>query len=151
MSFFRGTEADGYPLLIEQDPKTSELRPRVERIACFAIAALRNPAVYFDSAEVPNFSHEGDKELMRVKVQCIFQAAAVAGLDAIVLGVFGCGAFQCPAEAVAILFQEVNRTYSGRFRRVVVALIEDHNSKNAVNRSGLVHSFQTVLGPPKPI
>jgi uncharacterized protein (TIGR02452 family) len=133
ITFFRGTEEQGYPIC---EPVS---------IACIAVAALRHPNVSSRNGELV-FASDSNRALMKQKVRLMFRAAAENGHDALVLGAFGCGAFKCPAEAVARLMGEVNQEYRSVFRRVVIAIYDDHNSFNAVNVNGLVLPFCRALG-----
>jgi uncharacterized protein (TIGR02452 family) len=133
ITFFRGTEQLGYPIC---EPVS---------IACIAVAALRHPNILHRNGELV-FASDSDRALMKQKVRLMFRAAAENGHDALVLGAFGCGAFKCPADAVARLMGEVNQEYRSVFRRVVIAIYDDHNSFNAVNVNGLVLPFCRALG-----
>ncbi len=92
ITFFRGTEELGYPIC---DPVS---------IGCIAVAALRHPNVSSRNDELV-FASEADRTLMKQKVRLMFRVGAENGHDALVLGAFGCGAFKCPAEAVAHLMR----------------------------------------------
>ena len=60
-----------------------------------------------------------------------------------VLSAFGCGAFQNPPHHVARLFKEVffEDEFRNRFRLVVFAIMDDHNSWREHNPEGNLLPF----------
>ena len=71
------------------------------------------------------FTPEGDAIQMN-KIRTIFRIALANGHDSLVLGAFGCGAFQLPPEVVAEQFSRAldEPEFAGRFRMVVFAILE---------------------------
>jgi uncharacterized protein (TIGR02452 family) len=68
---------------------------------------------------------EPDADLLRKKVELIFQIARDNGHRSLVLGALGCGAFGCPPRHVAGIFRDVIRSEAVRcsgIRRVVFAI-----------------------------
>ena len=83
-------------------------------------------------------------DLTRQKMRTIFRIAAHHGHDALVLGAFGCGAFRNPPRHIALLFKEVMQEteFTGRFRKIVFAILEDRNAP----RGGNLQPFREVFG-----
>lgn len=76
-------------------------------------------------SENGGFTPEGE-EIMFNKIRTIFRMAVEHGNDALVLGAFGCGAYQLPADAVAPLFRIVMEEpeFQNKFRLLVFAILE---------------------------
>jgi hypothetical protein len=111
--FFRGTEQDGYPFL--EQPFLLD---------CIAVAAYRKPRIVGGRLE--------DKvaRSTKQKIRRIFLIALEKGHDSLVLGALGCGAFQNPPKHIAELFEEVIHEFAGRFKMIIFAVIDDHNSSS---------------------
>lgn len=73
------------------------------------------------------------KEITANKARAIFRLGLRHGIDALVLGAFGCGAFRNPPEEIATIFRDVlaEDEFKDRFRLVTFSIIEDHNSGGA--------------------
>ena len=69
-------------------------------------AAIRRPDVVETAGEGSRFRHASDRETMRLKIRILLQTAERHGLNSLVLGAWGCGAFANPVEDVARLFAE---------------------------------------------
>jgi len=68
------------------------------------------------------------------------------GHDSIVLSAFGCGAYGNPPKHMAELFREVICTqYSGAFKHIVFAIIDDHNTGQDHNPVGNLSEFASVF------
>jgi uncharacterized protein (TIGR02452 family) len=65
----------------------------------------------------------------------------------LVLGAFGCGAFANPPKHMAKIFREVfmEKEFKNKFKSVVFAIYEDHNSGKAHNPNGNVLPFLEVF------
>lgn len=115
VTVFRADEKAGYALL--DDPF---------RVAFVSVAAMRHPELTPDFQQIVPRLVGAAKN----KIRTALRIAALHGHDAIVLGALGCGAFRNPPAHVARLFHEVidEPEFEGRFRRIVFAIIEDHNS-----------------------
>ena len=86
-----------------------------------------------------------DEELYGIHVnrgRRIIQAAAANGVDMLVLGAFGCGAFNNDPEIVAKAYRYllVEEGYAGLFKKIVFAIKKDHN-----DAKGNYHCFRKVL------
>lgn len=77
------------------------------------------------------------------KMRTILRIGLYHGHDAVVLGAFGCGAFQNPPRHIAYLFKEVinEPEFKNKYRCIVFAIIEDHNSFGSFNPDGNLQSF----------
>lgn len=111
---FRGTEAEGYPLL--ETPFA---------ISIVAVPALKNPVVVGDGYLPP------DEERMRERIRTIFRIAGQHNHDCLILSAFGCGAYHNPPRAVARFFWDILQEdeFRGRFSDVWFAIKKDHNDK----------------------
>ena len=140
VTVFRGTEEEGYPFL--ETPW---------QVHFIAVAALNSPE--------PVTTPEGDRHLIRSlvepakrKMRTIFNIAIDNGMEALVLGAMGCGAFRNPPEHIAALFREVldEPPYKGRFAKIVFAIKGDHNSMASRRYGGLLDTFSAILTPARP-
>ena len=95
------------------------------------------------SAPQFNFNRPFDRdrfmEVMSRRIKRILQVAKKEGVESLVLGAFGCGAFCNPPELVAKIFKEQLAAY--HFDRVVFAII-DRNDRPYNN----MHTFEKVFG-----
>ncbi len=72
------------------------------------------------------------------------KAAYVSGYDAVVLGAFGCGAFQNPPDAVAEICHQVIETYfKGAFKKIVLAILDGGTHKH--NPKGNIQPFKSYF------
>lgn len=94
------------------------------QIDCIAAAALRQPEVDKTGGR---FNNKKDAELFKDKIRMLFYSAYKHGNDCLVLSAWGCGAFGCPTEHVALLFREVIEENRGRFKKIVFAVFDREN------------------------
>src|SRR5207248_1258260 len=92
-------------------------------VAMVACAALRHPILNKQG----KYSKIIDYQLMKHKIQQIFQVAYQHKHDALVLSAFGCGAFKNPPEVVAQIFNEVIAQYKGCFKVIIFAIKSHHD------------------------
>jgi len=130
--FFRDSEARGYQLFSE--PKLLSF------ITC---AAIKKPKTFIDPDGHPQMNAESTN-LMLKKMRTILGVGLVNGHDSAVLSAFGCGAYSCPAHHVATLFKQVINEFSGSYKQISFAIIDDYNSKKK-NPEGNVLPFCTVF------
>jgi uncharacterized protein (TIGR02452 family) len=109
VEFFRAGAGQGYAAL-EQPFK----------VGCVAAPALAIPAL---TANRRDFANEADRDVMRNKIRHLFWVATNFKYDTIVLSAWGCGAFECPAPAVATLFKEVIQEFRYRFKEIAFAVL----------------------------
>ena len=122
VTFFRHGHKQGF-----------EFRPEPFRCGVISVAALNfrentryvNEELKYKAAD-GGFTPEGDAIQMN-KIRTIFRIALANGHDSIVLGAFGCGAFQLPPETVAEQFSRVldEPEFERCFRAVVFAILSN--------------------------
>lgn len=95
------------------------------------------------------------KELFKSRIKNIFEAAIDNGVEVIILGAFGCGAFKNPPEIVAKAFHEIidENDYACFFKKIVFAI--KSNYLNNYNYEIFYQEFfadymQAVLTMPEP-
>ena len=130
--FFRGHEAEGAPFLE----------------APFMLDVVTVPAINRPTLVAPEEICPDHAEATKRKIRAILRACFHGGNDAIVLGAFGCGAFRNPPAHIARLFREVfeEAEFRGVFRRLVFAILDDHNAHHSHNPDGNLLPFQRVFG-----
>ena len=129
---FRGLEKDGYPLLDEYFT-----------LSFIAVPAMNRPAWDYNGKIVSSLI-PGIKN----KIRTIFRIGLRKGHDALVLGAWGCGAFRNPHAHIARLFHEVLEEveFKNKYRKIVFAILEDHNSGKGHNPEGNLIPFQREFG-----
>jgi uncharacterized protein (TIGR02452 family) len=77
-------------------------------------------------------------EGIKNKIRTILRIGLENGHDSLVLGALGCGAFSNPPKHIAKLFHEVldEVEFANKYKYIVFAVLEDHNSKKAHNPEG---------------
>lgn len=98
----------------------------------------------------PELNEEGTRLLKKYaimtkeKIRVILRIAALENINSLVLGAFGCGAYQNPAKHMAELFRTVfdEPEFLGRFKNVVFAILEDQNSIRENNKTGNFKPFR---------
>lgn len=123
----RGSEDAGYEWL-----------PRPRCLSFVAVAAIVR------RGDRPPRLTPAERTLTAAKIRTILRIAHYHGHDALVLSAFGCGAFGNPPADVAAAFREVlgEREFHGAFRKIVFAILDDHNTGKAHNPDG---NFQPFL------
>ena len=107
-------------ILILKDEKYNHL-PALKSIDCLAVAAIRHPKLN------DNNYNKKDEELMKRKIESIYEIGILYGHDTLILGAFGCGVFRNPPHEVARIFKEMNEKYKGYYKNIVFAIIGDSN------------------------
>lgn len=130
--FFRGREAEDAPFL--EEPFTLDV---------VTVPAINRPTLVAPEEICPDHA-----EATKRKIRAILRACFHGGNDAIVLGAFGCGAFRNPPAHIARLFREVfeESEFRGVFRRLIFAILDDHNARHSHNPDGNLLPFQRVFG-----
>lgn len=121
VTVFRGTEAEGYPYL-----------PEPYKVSMIATAAYRwdRKVERWEGLDRDNTARAAVVRL-KSKLDVILAAAVQNGHDSVVLSALGCGAFGNPPEQVAQIFHASLSNFNGVFKKVVFAIIDDHNSTSA--------------------
>lgn len=122
VTIFREDEAHGYKLMS---------MPR--DLAFISVAGMNRPKL--DDAGMIDCSLI---EPVKNKIRTIFRLGLKHGHDSLVLGALGCGAFCNPPEHIARLFHEVMKEpeFANKFKLIVFAILEDHNSHRRHNSEG---------------
>jgi len=102
---------------------------------------------YKEPTVIDNQLSEIYAENTKQKMRIIFHIALLNGHDSIVLSAMGCGAFKNPPRHIALLFKEVmqEEAFSGKFKCLVFAIIDDGNTGKAHNPQGNIVPFLDVF------
>lgn len=111
--YFRRGKEDGYAFMEDS-----------AAIATIACAAYVRPA----TAGARLVKEKEDGTL--AKLRSVFNAARSQAHDSLVLSAFGCGAFGNPPHAIASLMKQVCEENRARFKKIVVAIVEDDGCRN---------------------
>jgi len=110
----------------------------------YSLAFIACPAIKKPGLVNGKFTIE-DSELFRRKIRNILNTAYKYGHDSVVLGAMGCGAWECPQEEVAKLFQEVLKEYEGMFKIIVFSILEVDRKEYIVQNSNLKNSNYQIF------
>lgn len=94
---------------------------------CVVAAAYHSPPT-----DKNNKLCDGYKEKTKIKIKQILNAFIINGKFEIVLGAFGCGAFNNPVNDIANLFKEIlsSDEYKDQFKIINFAVMKDMNGEN---------------------
>ena len=86
--------------------------------------------------------------IVRKKIRTILRMAITEGRTKLVLGAFGCGAYQNPPSHVAKLFSEVldEEEFKTAFEEICFAILDDGNTGKAHNPEGNYKPFKEIFG-----
>ncbi|GHU66469.1 TIGR02452 family protein [Spirochaetia bacterium] len=134
ITVFRASENNGYALLKKP----------------YQVSFVSVPAINRPELETINGIYYLAKPLVesaKEKIRTILRIAGKYNHDSLILSAFGCGAFANPPNHVALLFKEVflEDEFINRFKIIVFAIIDDHNSHHAQNPDGNVLPFAEVF------
>lgn len=129
VTYFRESESKGYALM--NDPVY---------FAVISVAGINRPELTPDGNEIAPHLVAGVKN----KIRTIFRLGLKNYCDSLVLGALGCGAFRNPPRHISRLFHEVmdEPEFKNKYRRIVFAILEDHNSKKSHNPEGNFNPFE---------
>ncbi|MDE6554107.1 MAG: TIGR02452 family protein [Muribaculaceae bacterium] len=136
---FGGVYSPDVILFRDSEKHGCKLLDNPEYVSVITVAAMNRPEI--DSmGKISGHLIEGVKN----KIRTIFRIALRHCHDSLVLGAWGCGAFCNPPEHIASLFHEVlnEMEFKNKFRKIVFAILEDHNSRKAHNPEGNLRPFQ---------
>ena len=108
--------------------KTDNVVPELmEKRSWFQVDVLTCAAPYYDKDRRHPVSIDKLRSVFADRIDNILAVAAANNVDILVLGAFGCGVFNNPAEMVADVFydQLINGQYGGCFRKVLFAIKAD--------------------------
>lgn len=115
INIIRDTEKNGYKYL-DQPIKTN----------CVLSAAYHGPPT-----NNKNELCDGFREKTKRKMASILNSFLKNNVLVLVLGAYGCGAFQNPVEDIAKLFHELlNNEFKNKFKHIVFAVMKDACNKN---------------------
>lgn len=100
-------------------------------------AALYNP-------ELKNGKYQSnDYNLMYAKIKSLFRLAILHNHDSIVLGAFGCGAFNNPPEEVAEIYRILLKKYMKYFKRIgfAILVVKDKDQQNLVSFQNMINNI----------
>lgn len=105
-----------------------------------AVAAINHPEQDRDG----NICEE-DAALTKNKMRTMLRIGLLNGHDSIVLGAFGCGAFNNPPKHIARLFHEVidEKEFKDKYKLIAFAILEDHNSPRGGNLQPFIEEFKS--------
>lgn len=92
-------------------------------LSFIACPAIQNPEIAYDMDKVPCYKNIQDHELMYRKIEMIYLTAIYTKHDSLVLGAFGCGAFNNPTSYVARIFADMNKKYGKYFKKIGFAVL----------------------------
>ena len=124
---FRETERKGYALL--ESPVS---------LSFISVAGMNCPDLTDNGMIAPHHV-----EPIKNKIRTIFRIGLLHGHDSLVLGALGCGAFRNPPAHIARLFHEVmkEKEFKNRYKIIIFAILEDHNSRKEHNPEGNFFPF----------
>ena len=127
VSIFRECEANGYNLMSQ---------PR--EVSFITVAGINHPELDDNGMIIPELVN-----LAKNKIRTILRIGLKHGHDSLVLGALGCGAFCNPPRHVAKLFHEVieEQEFKNKYKYIVFAILEDHNSHKEHNKVGNFRPF----------
>lgn len=135
--------------VFKDDSNVPHLMPKTD---WFKVDVITCAAPYIAKRKYTN--RTALKELFKGRIKNIFEAAIDNGVEVIILGAFGCGAFKNPPEVVAKAFHEVikENDYACFFKKIVFAI--KSNYSNNYNYETFYQEFfadymQTVLKMPE--
>ncbi len=112
-----------------------------------ASAAFYDPSIPIHEVEGKIEYLDGEqRNVMKKRIYNQFLAAQKKGMETIVLGAFGCGAFKNPPDAVASIYKEViDEHFRGVFKKIIFSIVDDHTKGKAHNPRGNLRPFMDVF------
>lgn len=128
VSIFRECEANGYKLMSQ---------PR--EVSFITVAGINHPELDDNGMIKPELVN-----LAMNKIRTILRIGLKHRHDSLVLGALGCGAFCNPPRHIAKLFHEVieEQEFKNKYKYIVFAILEDHNSHKEHNKEGNFKPFK---------
>ncbi|KAL9624921.1 MAG: hypothetical protein Q9160_000968 [Pyrenula sp. 1 TL-2023] len=110
-------------------------------ISVVSVAALQDPETVKDSQGISRYRRSGERGLMEEKMRMILRMAAYNGHRKLVLGAFGCGAFNNPRHDVASSWVKVltEKEFDGGWWEEICFAVLDGGTGNKV-------TFEHYLG-----
>lgn len=135
VTIIRGSEKNGYCFL--QNPF---------EISIVSVPAINRPQLDFNNGHY--FISKKLIEPSKEKIRTILRICGEFNHDCLILSAFGCGAFRNPPNHMAKLFKEVfhEPEFKDRFKIVVFAILDDHNTWKEHNPEGNILPFLREFG-----
>lgn len=134
VTLFRDTEKRGYKLM--ETP---------QHISFISVAALKKPKLITLGHSSKFLAIDPDLvPTVKNKIRTILRIGLRHRHDTLVLGAWGCGAYANPPQHIAALFHEVleEKEFKNKYRKIVFAIIDDHNTHKPHNPQGNLLPFQ---------
>lgn len=129
---FRESETRGYRLM-----------NKPIKLSFISVAGLNRPQlINEESAIAPHLVYT-----IKNKIRTILAIGLEKNHHSLVLGALGCGAFRNPPKHIAYLFHEIlnEAEFKNKYRRIVFAIIDDHNTCHSHNPKGNFLPFKEVF------
>lgn len=142
---FGGIYSPGVTVFRESEKKGYKLMGIPQTMSFISVAAVKRPKLIRDEVNGETLhidsSHIGT---IKNKIRTILRIGLRHRHDSLVLGAWGCGAYANPASHIANLFHEVieEAEFKNKYRKIVFAIMEDHNSRKSHNPEGNLIPFQ---------
>lgn len=130
---FGGIYTPGATVFRKDEKSGYELMKQPVDLSFISVAGINRPELTSDGMIAEHLI-----EPTRRKMRTIFRIGLHHGHDTLVLGALGCGAFANPPRHIARLFHEVMNEdeFRNKYRLVVFAVLDDHNSYRSHNPEG---------------
>ncbi len=92
--------------------------------SAIACSAIKNPKL------INNKYSKEDRIIMEEKINKIFCVAILNNIEVLILSAFGCGAYYNPPEEVAEIMYKYSTKYSGYFKKIYIAIIDNKYTNN---------------------
>ena len=113
--------------------KDSEERDCVDLKTPWTAAFIAVPGLKYPSVNSQKKVCLRDINLMREKLELIFQVGKRYEHDSLVLGPIGCGVWRSPPQHIAEIMYEVCNTYKGVFKHITIACLACMSAANNSN------------------
>ena len=92
-------------------------------------------------------------ENIKRKMISLLRIGIINGHNSLVLGAWGCGAYKTPPKHMSLLFKQIlnKNEFKNKFRFVIFAILDDHNTGKKHNPNGNFKPFVNVFGQRKKI
>jgi uncharacterized protein (TIGR02452 family) len=135
-------------MVFKDDISFPELLPdedwyQVDVITSAAPNLRRHPSNFMNpnAGDKPaSLSRDELYRLLESRVRKIFSIAAIEGVEVLILGAFGCGAFRNPPQVVAKVFKDIQQEFEGVFDTIEYAVF--HTERETEN----YRVFKDLLG-----
>ena len=127
-----GTDAVIYTSGVTVFKTDDDIPEMMEKENWFKTDVITSAAPYYDSFRKKPVTMETLGNVFFGRIRNILEVAAANNVDALVLGAFGCGAFNNPPDLVAEQFRKllIDRGY-GRFFKEIVFAIKKNDTRNS--------------------